>query len=539
MTLYRISVFSAGRVVPIAPGEPLDLNYTVHNLGSSKENVRISFLRSGSSSPKWAIPKDPVLIMIKPDSSWSSTFTVIPPADPAWHESLSIVIKGEIVNSIGGVMYRTQANVTVEVRMLVTTYPDVRDEIAVPAVPGETLTFSLSMWNLAKIGKANVTAMAEGVPSDWARDCYFTKVNSSKRLWLGVDSGILDQYKQLRFHFNLTVPKGAEERNNVVITISAQNHEDLRLQDNVTINVTLVVLDLSVRSVILSTEELIDDENVTLTAEISAGAGGVGISKDATQIEVIFTVNSDGSVIDRKIESVGTIPKGSSVNVSFSWTVPKLRWYERSKDYRITISVTSPDESVGANSVNNQIIIDKSASHKTIPAAVSVGIIVTTAVLLGIIYFIAKDFARLRINLKLLVFVAMAALVGLLLGAIFLLPLGGAGLAVLFIILVLPIPATVVFFYLKTKSIVIGLVTGAIVPLVFGALVGAGSGKLEYIGSVFTEPLLSVPFAYSGYTGGIILMSVVVGFGTKMLWTRANNAILRVEMKIKDIKRTG
>jgi hypothetical protein len=96
-----------------------------------------------------------------------------------------------------------------------------------------------------------------------------------------------------------------------------------------------------------------------------------------------------------------------------------------------------------------------------------------------------------------------------------------------------------VFFYLKTKSIVIGLVTGAIVPLVFGALVGAGSGKLEYIGSVFTEPLLSVPFAYSGYTGGIILMSVVVGFGTKMLWTRANNAILRVEMKIKDIKRTG
>jgi hypothetical protein len=534
INLYRIKITKPDVFLPIGPGLPLDVPYRVSNFGSNAVTVRVSYSRDVNSSIEWGIPSEGREWSMKPNTTRDESFLVTPPADPAWHENFTAIVLGEVVDN-DAVVATTELNVTLQARMFLFNTSDQQDEMTSSAVPGESITYYLNAWNLAETGPANLTVRVESLPVGW--DGYFMTGGSPAKVRTGFDSPILMPFSDtFDFNFTLVIPKDAEERDFMVIELSARNVINGKQYDTVRINVTLVVLDLSVDRVTLSAVDFRDNEEYNITAEISAGANGVGISKDATHVEVVFTVTADGYLYTRT-ETIDVIPKGTTVNVTISWKVPKLAWFERARDYRVTANASTPDESPGANLANNAAAYDLSVKHDTIPSVLSIGVMVSCALLIVVIFIFVKDTARLRRVFKLLTFALISLLLGALLASIFLLPLGPAGVPVLFVLLLVPVPAFTLYSYLKSKSVFTGLIAGIITPCVFGIVVGAGSGRLDYIASVFTESAGGVQAAYSLYTAAIIVMALVFGLLTRWLWTHASREILKVELKIKDLKR--
>jgi hypothetical protein len=214
--------------------------------------------------------------------------------------------------------------------------------------------------------------------------------------------------------------------------------------------------------------------------------------------------------------------------------VPKLKWYEREKSYHISVNATTPDESTGADLDNNDVSRDVSVKHQTQPAYFSAAIVLVGLIFLILIFTRVRDFSKLQPTGKFLSFVFISLVLGIMLGAVFLLPLGSSGIPVLCALLIVP-PLFVLFTYFRTKSIFITLVCSIITPLVFGVTVGAGSGGMDYVGNVFTETAL-VSYGYSVYVGLVIAMALIYGIFAKRLWTYAGREIMRVEMKIKNLK---
>lgn len=218
ITLYRIRINCEQNYIGIAPGQPLDVNYTIANLGSNTETIRVSYSKEGTTSNKWIIPTEKMEWVMKSNTTQIEYITITPPADPIWHEHLTVVIHSEIRNSLDEIVVTSEVNITLEIRMLLMQFPKVTDTITTYAMPGESRTYHISSWNLGTKGPDNVKVHLEGQPAGW--DAYFVIVGSTSKYRSEITSPILHQYNEsFDFKLILNIPTSAEERNNVLQNI--------------------------------------------------------------------------------------------------------------------------------------------------------------------------------------------------------------------------------------------------------------------------------------------------------------------------------
>ena len=545
VTLYRVKISCLRNESPIAPGNTTTFNYTVTNLGSNEETLRISYIPIKATT-RWGVSQ-PTDWMLPTNVSQEGRIIVTSPPDPAWHERYSVVVRVSIMdNASANPIVSSEITVTVEVRMFLLIWPITTDQITTYAMPGENHTYHLNVWNLGD-GVDNIDVKLDNLPAGWAG--YFESDKTAGQGPNITTPDSLSAYKNsvtdssFRFRFVLRIPADAGENQEGKINITAKNriyNPGNRITDSIQINIVLVVLDLAVTSLYMTPSDITDDTKVSIMAEISAGVNDRGVSKDATDVVVTFKITDTGGGYSyiQAVKLPEPIERGKKVLVNVTWTVPKLKWYEREKIYRIVVNAVSPAESTGADMTNNERVWDDiRAAHVTAPIYVSVGLIIIALIILFVFFSIARDISKLQPFWKLMAFVVIAIVYGSMLAAVFLMPLGAASLAVLFVLLLIPVPVFVLFTYSRTKSVVTTILAGVMVPLIFGIVVGAGSGGAGQIASVFGESGGGIPAVYAIYTGAIIALSVVYGIFAKWLWSHAGEEILKVEMKITDIKR--